>query len=154
MKFCRVDSPVGILTVVQSAKGVREIAYGQVDTEGFDEVVELPCARQLAEYFAGTRTTFELPLDPVGTEFQQGVWAQLLRIPYGEIRTYGEVALALGRPTASRAVGMATGRNPLSIVVPCHRVIGANGRLTGYAGGLERKSALLALESPERGLFA
>ena len=96
-------------------------------------------ATQLAAYFAGERHAFDLPLDPDGTPFQQRVWRALLAIPYGETRTYGELARALGRPAASRAVGAANGRNPLSIVVPCHRVIAASGALTGYAGGLPAK---------------
>lgn len=101
---------------------------------------------QLREYFAGARRTFDLPLAPHGTEFQQRVWAALRAIPYGETRTYGELAAAIGSPNASRAVGMANHRNPIPIIIPCHRVIGANGTLTGYAGGLEIKRKLLALE--------
>ena len=101
---------------------------------------------QLAAYFAGERVAFDLPLDPVGTAWQRRVWAALMDIPYGETRGYGELAAALGAPGAARAVGHANGRNPISIVVPCHRVVGADGRLTGYGGGLERKRALLALE--------
>ena len=101
---------------------------------------------QLREYFAGTRRTFDLPLAPRGTAFQQRVWAALRAIPYGETHTYGELAAAIGSPSASRAVGMANHHNPTPIVIPCHRVIGANGTLTGYAGGLETKRRLLALE--------
>ena len=101
---------------------------------------------QLREYFAGTRRTFDLPLAPRGTAFQQRVWAALRAIPYGETRTYGELAAAIGSPSASRAVGMANHHNPIPIVIPCHRVIGANGTLTGYTGGLEIKRKLLALE--------
>lgn len=103
-------------------------------------------ARQLAEYFAGRRTAFDLPLAPAGTPFQRDVWRSLREIPYGETVSYGELAGQLGRPRASRAVGAANGRNPLAVVVPCHRVIGAGGALTGYAGGLDRKRELLALE--------
>jgi methylated-DNA-[protein]-cysteine S-methyltransferase len=109
--------------------------------------VLLEAERQLAEYFAGTRRTFELPLDFEGTEFQRSVWAALLTIPYGETRSYGQIARQIGRPKAVRAVGAANGRNPLSIVAPCHRVIGASGELTGFAGGLETKEFLLALEA-------
>ena len=101
---------------------------------------------QLTEYFAGTRTAFDLPLAASGTPFQKTVWAELVRIPYGKTFSYGELAARIGNPKASRAVGLANGKNPLSIVVPCHRVIGASGKLTGYGGGLERKEALLALE--------
>ncbi|WP_037570499.1 methylated-DNA--[protein]-cysteine S-methyltransferase [Phaeacidiphilus oryzae] len=103
-------------------------------------------ARQLAEYFAGDRRDFDLPLAPQGTEFQKSVWAALREIPYGETWSYGRLAEHLGRPGASRAVGLANGRNPISIIVPCHRVIGADGSLTGYGGGLPRKRTLLALE--------
>jgi methylated-DNA-[protein]-cysteine S-methyltransferase len=104
-------------------------------------------ARQLAEYFAGERTEFELLLRPAGTDFQRAVWDLLLGIPYGETSTYGALALELGDPRTVRAVGLANGRNPISIVVPCHRVIGADGSLTGYGGGLERKRHLLELEA-------
>jgi methylated-DNA-[protein]-cysteine S-methyltransferase len=102
---------------------------------------------QLTDWYAGQRREFTLPLAPTGTPFQQAVWTELARIGYGNTRTYGEVAAALGRPAASRAVGAATGRNPLSIIIPCHRLVGRNGALTGYAGGLARKRALLAFES-------
>jgi methylated-DNA-[protein]-cysteine S-methyltransferase len=106
----------------------------------------LAAADQLREYFAGHRRTFDLPLAPQGTGFQQRVWEALCRIPYGITRSYGEVAAAIGRPSASRAVGAANGKNPIWIIVPCHRVIGASGHLTGYAGGLEAKRWLLAHE--------
>ena len=103
--------------------------------------------RQLTEYFAGTRREFDLPLLPQGTEFQRKVWAELQNIPYGGTQSYGELARKIGSPGASRAVGLANGRNPISIIVPCHRVVGANGKLTGYGGGLPRKAALLELET-------
>jgi len=102
--------------------------------------------KQLAEYFAGTRRAFELPLDPAGTEFQQRAWRALLEIPYGETRTYAEQAQRLGIPNGARAVGSANARNPIPIVIPCHRLVGASGELTGYAGGLEVKEHLLRLE--------
>lgn len=102
--------------------------------------------RQLDEYFAGARRSFDLPLDPAGTPFQLAVWEQLRTIPAGTTTTYGDIAARVGRPAASRAVGAAIGRNPIAIVVPCHRVVGSNGSLTGFAGGLERKTALLTLE--------
>lgn len=105
--------------------------------------------RQLAAYFAGSRTEFDLPLALQGTPFQQRVWEELTRIPYGDTISYGELARRIGNPNASRAVGLANGRNPISIIVPCHRVIGANGKLTGYGGGLSRKERLLALESAQ-----
>ncbi len=102
--------------------------------------------QQLAAYFAGQLTNFDLPLAPVGTEFQRRVWDELRRIPYGQTVSYGELARRIGNPNACRAVGLANGRNPLSIIVPCHRVVGANGKLVGYAGGMARKEAMLALE--------
>ena len=102
--------------------------------------------RQLAEYFAGKRRDFALPLDPRGTAFERGVWQALVAIPYGETRSYAEVAMAIGRPTACRAVGRANGSNPIAVVIPCHRVIGSDGSLTGYGGGLHRKQWLLAHE--------
>lgn len=108
-------------------------------------------ARQLGEYFAGDREAFDLPLAPVGTAFQLAVWQQLRAIPFGQTRTYGEIAAGLGNPKAVRAVGLANGRNPLSIVVPCHRVIGASGAMTGFGGGVERKEFLLRLEGALRG---
>ena len=101
---------------------------------------------QLVEYFAGERTSFDLPLAPTGSDFQQKVWAALRTIPYGDTWSYGRLAEAIGQPGAARAVGLANGRNPISIVVPCHRVVGSSGKLTGYAGGVERKAFLLDLE--------
>jgi len=108
---------------------------------------------QLDEYFAGTRRAFDVPIRPMGTPFQRRVWEVLQRIPYGVTTTYGAMARDLGQPTAMRAVGAANGRNPISIIVPCHRAIGADGTLTGYAGGLHRKRALLELESTTMPLF-
>jgi methylated-DNA-[protein]-cysteine S-methyltransferase len=115
--------------------------------------VHAAAVRQLVEYFAGERTTFDLPLRPRGTPFQQAVWTTLLAIPAGETRSYVDIARAIGRPSAVRAVGAANGRNPLAIVVPCHRVIGASGALTGYAGGLDAKRWLLAHEAGQRNLL-
>ncbi len=112
----------------------------------FDAAPFDAAARQLEEYFAGRRTHFDLPLTLHGTAFQQRVWAALREIPYGETWTYGELALHIGRPTASRAVGLANGKNPLGVIVPCHRVVGSDGGLTGYGGGLHRKQALLEHE--------
>jgi len=148
-----VDSPIGPLTLV-AADGVLAGLYmdrerhrppqellGAPDADLFTE-----CARQLDAYFAGRLTRFDLPLTLDGTPFQRGVWAALQDIPYGETVSYGELAQELGRPTAARAVGLANGRNPVAIVVPCHRVVGASGALTGYGGGLDRKRHLLAHE--------
>ncbi len=130
-----------------------EVAPDWVQDDGaapFDEA-----KRQLSAYFAGELTEFDLPLALTGTAFQQGVWKQLRQIPYGATVSYGELARRMGQPNACRAVGLANGRNPLSIIVPCHRVVGAGGKLVGYAGGLARKEALLALERrrEQNGLF-
>ncbi|MBB6052605.1 methylated-DNA--[protein]-cysteine S-methyltransferase [Armatimonas rosea] len=119
-------------------------------TPDWQEAPALPvfqqAAAQLTEYLEGKRTGFTLPLAPAGTAFQRQVWAELEQIPYGQTISYGELARRIGNPSASRAVGLANGKNPLSIIVPCHRVVGATGKLTGYGGGLERKATLLALE--------
>ena len=148
-----MDSPIGGLRIRVSAGLVTAINF---DASAAGQRVEDPlldrAESQLTEYFAGERTTFDLPLAHDGSEFQQKVWSELVRIPYGETATYGEIAQRLGYDSAvSRAVGSANGSNPIPIVVPCHRVIGANGTLAGYAGGLERKQTLLQLENP--GLF-
>jgi methylated-DNA-[protein]-cysteine S-methyltransferase len=129
-------------------------APGPADWRGhpvvWHEVRDVPAlkkvADQIADYFAGRRTAFDLAMAPIGNDFHQSVWAQLQRIPYGETISYGELAARLDRPGAARAVGRANGSNPIAIVIPCHRVIGADGKLTGYSGGIERKAALLALE--------
>ena len=156
----QLDSPIGTLTLVArggSLVGVYmpEHSPAPKGSDAWvvdDEAAPFPEARtQFAAYFAGERATFDLPLDPAGTAFQNRVWAELRAIPYGSTATYGMIAEAIGQPTAVRAVGLANGRNPLSIIVPCHRVVGSSGKLTGYAGGLERKQHLLDLE---RGLLA
>ncbi len=161
--FCKeMDSPVGRLKLVASEMGLvailwenespRRVPLGEmVEEEGREVLVETE--RQLAEYFAGKRQSFELPLEMRGTLFQKSVWEALLSIPFGETRSYQELANQLGNPWASRAVGAANGRNPISIVVPCHRVIGASGKLTGFAGGLESKARLLELERGKTTLF-
>lgn len=118
----------------------------EVPAQGPVSPVLAQAAAQLAEYFAGQRQNFTIPLAPRGTPFQQEVWRALCAIPYGQTRSYGQLAAALGRPSAARAVGGACRRNPIWLMIPCHRVVGASGSLTGYAGGLERKKALLALE--------
>ncbi|MEE2058367.1 methylated-DNA--[protein]-cysteine S-methyltransferase [Rhodococcus artemisiae] len=149
-----IDSPIGELTLVNTDGMLSGLymsdhqpapdatTFGPQTSEGFDEAVG-----QLREYFDGTRTTFTFPIAPVGTEFQRTVWTALRAIEYGTTSTYGEVAASIGRPTAVRAVAAANARNPLSIIVPCHRVIGSGGRLTGYAGGVERKQFLLEQEA-------
>lgn len=149
-----VDSPVGPLTLVDQ-DGALAGLYMQEQRHlpgpsalGSREDGVLPLVReQLEAYFAGTLRDFDVPLATAGTPFQQQVWAALRAVPYGSTCTYGDLATAIGRPSAVRAVGAANGRNPVCVVVPCHRVVGAGGALTGYAGGLERKSWLLALES-------
>ena len=144
-----IDSPIGPLQLVAEDGALTRIAFpGQHDgalPHGSDPALDT-AARQLAEYFAGQRETFALPLQPAGTEFQQRVWAALRAIPFGETRSYAEIASDIGSPASVRAVGAANGRNPLPIVVPCHRVIGSDGSLTGFAGGLDRKETLLRLE--------
>ena len=140
-----VASPVGVLTLAECGGALVRISFG--DESACDRTPLLEeAARQLEEYFAGRRRDFDLPLAPAGTTFQREVWAALREIPYGRTCSYGDVARAVGRPAACRAVGMANHRNPLPIVIPCHRVVGASGALTGYAGGVEVKEALLALE--------
>lgn len=160
-----VDSPLGELTLVSDGAcvtGVYMAVHKHTDRTGWGPrtsltdhatpAVLVEAAGQLSAYFAGERTAFDLPLAPRGTDFQQRVWAALLAIPYGETTSYGELATDLGNPGASRAVGLANGRNPISIIVPCHRVVGATGQLTGYGGGIERKRTLLALEERVSGL--
>ena len=157
-RWTTMDSPIGPLLFTADDGGLTRL-YMEVRHHGPDEVrpewrrddgAFAEACRQLDEYFAGERREFDLPLNPAGTPFQLAVWDALKTIPYGEIRSYGEIAEQIGRPGAARAVGLANGRNPISIVVPCHRVIGANGTLTGYAGGLERKQQLLSLEQDAR----
>jgi methylated-DNA-[protein]-cysteine S-methyltransferase len=150
-----MESPVGQLKLVASERGLVAILW-ENDNPHRVRLSELladdrhpvlvETERQLREYFAGKRKTFSVPLDMRGTRFQKDVWASLLAIPFGETRSYGQLALQLGNPRATRAVGAANGRNPLSIIVPCHRVIGSSGKLTGFAGGLAVKAHLLALE--------
>ncbi|WPO70315.1 methylated-DNA--[protein]-cysteine S-methyltransferase [Streptomyces sp. KN37] len=148
-----LDSPYGPLTLVatdgvlsglymsdQRHRPAQE-TFGERDPAPFGEAIS-----QLEAYFAGELKEFDLPLRLDGTPFQRMVWDELLRIPYGEVRTYGELAEILGKPGASRAVGLANGKNPISVIVPCHRVVGANGNLTGYGGGLDRKQRLLVFE--------
>lgn len=150
-----IDSPVGPLTLVGAGAALIGLYFEGhrrtprlaergmwVDT-GFDAPIQ-----QLSEYFNGTRREFDLELAPRGSAFEKKVWARLMNIPYGETRTYGQLAAELGDPGAAQAVGNANGWNPISIIVPCHRVVGTSGNLTGYAGGLSRKRFLLSLEEP------
>jgi methylated-DNA-[protein]-cysteine S-methyltransferase len=154
--FKEMPSPVGRLTLVASETGLAAVLWENDDPRRVrlaprrrDEAHPLlgEAERQLAAYFAGRLRRFALPLDPAGTPFQRQVWDALLTIPFGETRSYRQIAVQIGRPAAARAVGAANGRNPLSIVAPCHRVIGAGGALTGFAGGLAVKARLLALET-------
>ena len=153
-----MDSPVGTILLVATDGELSGLymanhrhqppleSFGERTPDDFDAAVE-----QLTEYFAGERTEFNLPLHMAGTDFQRVVWQGLTEIPYGETVSYGELARRIGRPSASRAVGLANGKNPVSIIVPCHRVIGSGGSLTGYGGGLERKEFLLAHERAKAG---
>lgn len=140
-----IKTPIGPLTLEADENAVTAIRFSAGGAQDASPLLDAAEA-QLREYFAGARRTFDLPLAPHGTAFQQRVWTASRTIPYGETRTYGELAAAIDSPNASRAVGMANHRNPIPIIIPCHRVIGANGTLTGYAGGLEIKWRLLALE--------
>ena len=144
-----VQSPVGPLTLEGTETALLALRFGALGQGGAAPVLEL-AARQLAEYFAGERRVFTVPLSPAGTPFQKRVWEALPSIPYGETSTYGAVAQRIGNPNACRAVGMANNRNPLPIFIPCHRVVGRDGSLTGYAGGLDRKQFLLDLERGKR----
>lgn len=151
LKTMIVKSPIGELTLAGTASTLVAVHLpGSDDARPVGEPGTTPvlarAAAQLAAYFAGERRDFDLPLAPQGTPFQQRVWDALLAIPYGAVRSYGDVARAIGRPAASRAVGAANGRNPIAIIVPCHRVIGASGQLTGYGGGLPTKRWLLEHE--------
>jgi methylated-DNA-[protein]-cysteine S-methyltransferase len=151
-----MNSPVGELKLVASDKGLvailwendnpRRVRLGDL-VEDEKHLILRETERQLKEYFAGKRKSFSLALDMRGTRFQNDVWEALLAIPFGETRSYGQLAKQLGNPNATRAVGAANGRNPISIVVPCHRVIGSSGKLTGFAGGLDTKAHLLKLEA-------
>ena len=153
MNYDRMESPVGELLIAADESAIRMISFGNGKHAG--EVAEgwrrggpvvAEASRQLGEYFERRRREFDLPLAPAGTPFQLRAWQALRDIPYGATRSYGEQARAMGQPTAVRAVGAANGRNPIAIVVPCHRVIGGSGKLTGYGGGLDVKRFLLDLE--------
>jgi methylated-DNA-[protein]-cysteine S-methyltransferase len=155
MQYAVVASPMGPLTVASTEKGIAAIHFGNNLPEGAvtDPSANQETVEQLMEYFEGKRTQFDLQLDVEGTPFQKAVWSELLRIPYGETRTYGEIAKAIGRPGAARAVGMANHDNPIAVVIPCHRVVGRDGSLTGYAGGVHLKAQLLSIERRHRTLF-
>jgi methylated-DNA-[protein]-cysteine S-methyltransferase len=149
------QSPVGVLTLLANQHALTAVLWENDDpnrvkvpeniTEKETEVLS-ETKRQLDEYFEGKRQVFELPIEMYGTDFQKMIWGELIQIPFGQTRTYGQLAKKISQPTASRAVGAANGRNPISIIVPCHRVIGNDGKLTGFAGGLDAKQTLLKLE--------
>jgi methylated-DNA-[protein]-cysteine S-methyltransferase len=158
IKTCRLPSPLGEMLLVANPEGdplaglhPANQKYFPHEAAQWGEAPLLPlfraAAAQLREYFAGARPAFDLSLAPAGTPFQRQVWAAIAAVPFGETITYGELAARVGRPSAVRAAGAATGRNPLTIVIPCHRIVGSGGALTGYAGGLDRKRTLLALEA-------
>lgn len=147
--YVMLNTPVGAITLQADNKGLCRVDFGQrapVDGALPEHPVLRQAVDQLEAYFRGERTSFDLPLKPVGTPFQGEVWTALQQIPHGEVRTYGEIARSIGRPKAFRAVGMANNRNPISIIIPCHRVIGSNGAMIGYGGGLDIKIRLLQLE--------
>ena len=147
-----VDSPVGKLTLLATEKGLSGIYFEERCqdpwTPGTNEFLA-QTQRELEQYFAGRRTVFEVPIDPRGTDFQCAVWRELVKIPFGVVVSYLDIAKGIGNAKAVRAVGLANGANPISIIVPCHRVIGASGKLVGYGGGLERKRSLLIHEKAE-----
>jgi methylated-DNA-[protein]-cysteine S-methyltransferase len=151
------QTPYGRMLLVSTVRGLAGAYFvgqkyypgpGSVSSRDERPRAAAQAKRELREYFAGKRTRFGVPLDPQGTPFQRTVWRQIARVGFGKTISYGELARRAGRPGSARAAGAATGRNPLSIIVPCHRIVGSNGSLTGYAGGLSRKKALLSLEAP------
>jgi methylated-DNA-[protein]-cysteine S-methyltransferase len=163
LSFKLVNSPIGTLKLVASDEGLVGVLWEKDRPRrvNLPDLVENPghplllrTEKELNEYFSRSRKSFTVPLDMRGTYFQKQVWEALLGIPFGETRTYGQLANQLGNPKATRAVGAANGRNPIAIIVPCHRVIGFSGKLTGFAGGLEAKDHLLKLEGREETLFA
>lgn len=148
MICCRiiVGSPLGPLTLTASEDALTGVAFGGAGEAGASSPILEQAARELEEYFAGVRREFTVPLAPEGTEFQRLVWAELRKIPYGTTATYGDVAARIGKPKAAVAVGQANSRNPIPIIIPCHRVIGSGGKLVGYTGGLHIKKMLLEVE--------
>jgi methylated-DNA-[protein]-cysteine S-methyltransferase len=158
--YKKMKSPVGELKLIASDKGLAAILWEKDDPKRVrigpllqdkNHPILREVERQLKDYFAGKLKRFSIPLDSKGTEFQKKVWEALVTIPFGETRSYAQIAKQIGHPKAVRAVGAANGKNPISIIAPCHRVIGSNGKLTGYAGGLEAKARLLGLEKPPQG---
>jgi methylated-DNA-[protein]-cysteine S-methyltransferase len=158
MNYCHLTTPIGTL-LIAGDDALRAIYFENKDARPEASWVESTAglmaevSRQLREYFSRKRSTFDLPVAPLGTEFQRQVWRELQQIPYGATISYGELAKRVGNPNAARAVGAANGQNPIPIVIPCHRVIGASGKLTGFGGGLPVKEALLKLEAAQTGLL-
>jgi methylated-DNA-[protein]-cysteine S-methyltransferase len=150
-----MDSPLGSLTLASSARGLASVQFGlNMPIDGIiDDAANLEATEQLREYFDGKRTQFHLPLDVSGTPFQMAVWSELRKIPYGSTCSYIDIARSLGKPGAARAVGMANHENPIAVIIPCHRVVGSDGSLTGYAGGLHLKQQLLGIETQIQLLF-
>jgi len=157
MNYCaKLPSPVGELTICATDDAITTVAFpgdsAPLDNQHQPNDLVRRAMDQLKEYFNGQRKAFDLPLNPTGTAFQKSVWQALLAVPYGKTASYGEIAAEIGNAKASRAVGLANGRNPIAIVVPCHRIIGSDGSLTGYGGGLHRKHWLLTHERGARPL--
>lgn len=146
MFYQYLNSPIGFIKITVNNEAINEVIFVENEKEDNPNALTQEVTNQLMEYFEGKRKVFNLPLSPIGTSFQQAVWEALCSIPYGETRSYGEIAKMIGNPKASRAVGMANNRNPISIIIPCHRVIGASGKLVGYGGGINKKIYLLDLE--------
>lgn len=146
--FKEYNCVIGKLYITADEKSILSVGFCKPQNTNEEKInsVIMECIKQLDLYFSGDLKKFDLPLNPIGTEFQKGVWNELLNIPYGKTRTYKEIAFAIGNANASRAVGNANNKNPIAIIIPCHRVIGANNKLVGYAGGLDKKELLLKLE--------
>ena len=155
VRYSIMDSPLGSLTLASSDRGLVSVQFGlTMPSDGIiDDTANLVAIQQLREYFDGRRTQFSLPLDLSGTPFQLAVWGELRKIPYGSTRSYIDIARSLDKPGAARAVGMANHENPIAVVIPCHRVVGSDGSLTGYAGGLHLKKQLLGIETQAQLLF-
>jgi methylated-DNA-[protein]-cysteine S-methyltransferase len=153
--YAIMDSPLGSMTIASSDKGLVSVQFGlNMPADGIlDDSANHGAIEQLQQYFEGKRTHFDLPLDVKGTPFQVSVWNELLKIPYGSTCSYIDIARSLGKPGAARAVGMANHENPIAVVIPCHRVVGSDGSLTGYAGGLHLKKQLLGIEKQSQLLF-
>lgn len=153
VNYIYIDTPVGVMTIASEDGALIKAGFGKqevADGVYAPDIVLMATARELGEYFSGSRRRFDIPLAPKGTEFQLKVWNALKLIPYGQTRSYGQIAMMINEPDAARAVGSANNKNPIAIIVPCHRVIGADGDLTGYAGGLDIKQKLLELEKDNK----